>query len=427
MSHLLIIELPGGNDTDLLQAAIDRGDEFTFLTACPDHYLGQPAVAEKLAMARECIAVRGFEYEDVSRRIRSLHTRHPIDAILCLIDTRLPEAARLAQELRLRHLNPASAALLRDKGHVRERLARRAIPTPEFEVVASAEALHRAVERMGLPVLIKPVDGYGSQNIVVLRYPEDVAPPLCPLDSLLPQRTDYGLGVYAQERLLVERYMEGQVIGCDTFSLDGRHTLLGIHDKNFFEPPSFAIRGGCFTPRHAGFASIEMCLFEILDGVGFDHGAAHTELMLTSEGPRLIEVNPRLVGAKIPRLVGQTLGRDIHADLIDLHLGRWSPAPAGGEPGVGVTRWIVASEPGILERVELPEHVDAGVRVVELLKRGGDRVRPPMDNADRLGYVIARAPIRAEAERIADEYVARTRVTVLPRPVTRAVAAEMAS
>jgi hypothetical protein len=31
MAHLLIIELPGGDDTDIVQAAIGRGDSCTFV------------------------------------------------------------------------------------------------------------------------------------------------------------------------------------------------------------------------------------------------------------------------------------------------------------------------------------------------------------------------------------------------------------
>ena len=44
MAHLLIIELPGGNDIDIVAAALERGDEFTFLSGQLEHYRRQPAV-----------------------------------------------------------------------------------------------------------------------------------------------------------------------------------------------------------------------------------------------------------------------------------------------------------------------------------------------------------------------------------------------
>ena len=45
MSHLLILDLPGGNDTDILEAARAGGHRVTFLTATPAHYLAQPDIA----------------------------------------------------------------------------------------------------------------------------------------------------------------------------------------------------------------------------------------------------------------------------------------------------------------------------------------------------------------------------------------------
>jgi biotin carboxylase len=299
---------------------------------------------------------------------------------------------------------------LRDKFSVRQCLAEQGLEQPDFALAESNAELRQAVQRLGLPVLIKPADGFGSQNIVVLRYAEDLDPWLTPLDDLLPSRTDYGLGVKANDRLLVERYMPGTVVGCDTLTVNGQHTLLGVNEKLFFEPPSFAIRGGCFTPDGPEFEVLQRYVFAALDAVGFDWGAAHTELMLTPQGPRLIEINPRLVGAKIARLVGYALDRSIHADVIAVHLGE-TPLPRQEHAAtVAVTRWIVADRDGVLEGVDLPTFRDEGIRCVELLKQPGDTVRAPLDNADRIGYVMVCGATRADAEALAERFVAQTQV-----------------
>jgi biotin carboxylase len=328
---------------------------------------------------------------------------------LCLIDTRMTAAAKLADRLGVRHLNPASAALMHDKFDVRCRLAERGLPQPLFALATTNYDVKAAVERLGLPVLIKPSDGYGSQNIVVLRYPEDLDPLLSPLDNLLPCNADYGLNVRSNDRLLVERFMSGTIIGCDTLTTDGRHQLLGINEKIFFDPPSFAIRGGCFTPNRPEFAAIERYLFRVLDAVGFDCGATHTELILTADGPRLIEINPRLVGAKIPRLIGYALDRSVHADLIALHAGEGQRIPTERAQSVAATRWIVADRAGILDHVEMPLWHDPRIRCVELLKEKGDAIRPPFENADRIGYIMVCAPTRDEAEQLAERFVSECR------------------
>jgi biotin carboxylase len=412
MAHLLIIELPGGNDTDIIQAAIDRGDSFTFLTADLPLYQQQPPVHALLQHARACIEVPNFDMREVEFSVLAVHHAAPFDALLCLLDIRLIEAAKLAQRLGLKYLNPTSAQLLRDKFSVRTRLQKCGIDQPLFTLATSNEELKAAVTQIGLPVLIKPSDGYGSQNIVKLKFEEDLAPWMSPLEDMLPSCADYGLGVKANDRLLVEEYMEGIVIGCDTFTQNGQHTLLGVNEKLFFEPPSFAIRGGCFTPNHGQFAAIESYVFALLDAVDFDWGASHVELMLHANGLSLIEINPRLVGAKIPRLINLACKRSIHSDLIDLHLNRVIP-PFSETSEIAVTRWLVADQTAHLANVELPTSDDPRIGCVEILKLAGDPVRPPMENADRIGYVMSCAATQQEADELADAFICQSVVSYL--------------
>ncbi len=417
MAHLLIIELPGGNDYDLVQAALDRGDRFSFLSANLGHYMEQDAVWTRLVQAQHLLELPDFAFEAVTQAVLQVHAKDPIDAVLCLLDIRLVEAACLAEMLALKHVKAADSVRLRDKYSVRRSLAEAGIAQPEFALACSNVELKQAVAQLGLPVLVKPSDGYASQNIAMLRYPEDLDPLWSPLENMLPSGADYGLGVRANDRLMVERLLEGTVIGCDTLSMDGHHRLLGIHEKLFFEAPSFAIQGSCFATDHPQFDAIERYVFGLLDTLRFNWGATHTELMLTADGPRLIEVNGRLVGAKIARLVNYALDWSFHSALIDVHLGLEPELPAvRDEPVFAVTRWIVASQAGVLAHVALPVATDPRIRCVELMKKPGDAVRPPIENADRIGYVMVCANTRAAAEALAEQFVAQSTVMLQATP-----------
>jgi len=415
MSHLLIIDLPGGNDTDVLQAALQGGHTFTFLSADIELYTSQTPVNAYLEKARAVIHIPGFDYEEVQARVLALNARAPIDAVLCLIDIRLTEAARLAKKLGLRYLNPESATLLRDKFKVRERLEQFGIRQPPHVLATSSAEVKAAVERLGLPVLIKPVDGYGSQNIIVLENEEDLEPWISPLEHILPSHADYGLGVKANDRLMVERYMKGDFLGCDTFTVNGQHTLLGVNEKLMFPPPSFAIKGGCFWPNDPRRQALEAYIFPILDAVGFDIGATHIELMMTDEGPQLIEINPRLVGAKIARLMGYALNRSVHLDLINLHLGTWRPETFQAQEHLAaVTRWLTVQEVGILDSIDLPPIKSPAIKSVEMFKKPGDPVSYPFENAHRLGFVMTAASTREEAEDVAEQFITATQIKLSP-------------
>jgi hypothetical protein len=414
VSHLLVIDLPGGNDSDVLAAALALGHRFTLATADPAHYRRQSALTPLLAQAQAIMTMPadGAQWDGI---LAGAHGADGFDAVLCLQDLRLEEAARIAHRLGLAFLSPAVARLCRDKAAVRARLADAGIAQPPFALVQpgpdAGRRLIAAARRIGLPAIIKPVDGFGSQHVFALRSQADLSI-LHRLAGLVAQGPgDYGLGIAAHGGLLVERLFTGPVLGCDVMRAGGRHVLLGVNEKVMAAPPSFAIRGGCFTANCGQFAALDAWLVRMLDAIGFDCGAAHVELVMTGEGPQLVEVNPRLVGARIARMVGAALQRSVHADLFDLHLAGTLP-PLADTPRHAATRWLLAPETGVLAGIDWPACSDPALIGIVDNAQAGDAVRPALDNADRLAMVMTAGADRGQIETLAETVVAGAVVAV---------------
>ena len=412
MAHLLLLDVPGGNDFTVLEDAISMGHEVTFYTSDLKHYHRQGEITEAcLNLARETVEIRPFDYAALECSVVERHRTKPFDAILCLIDLHVIAASRLAERLGLRFLNSASAQLMRDKFSVRKILAKKGIRQPRFALANTIEELRQAITEVGYPALVKPSDGYGSQNIFLLHTEKDFNTHAETFVQIAQNPTDYGLGIHANNRFLVEQYMAGHFIGCDVFSDGQARKFLGINDKRMFPPPSFAIRGSCFPSSRYDILKINDYVSAILDAVNFNFGAAHIEIMMTEEEPYLVEVNPRLVSAQIPYQMGYALERSIYADLINLHLGVPISSLPDEVPGwFSAIRWITANRQATLENIRLPEPTDPMVRRVTLFKAPGDDVRPPINNGDRLGYVIAVGKTQEAAEQLADRYVKDTHV-----------------
>jgi biotin carboxylase len=406
MAHLLLLEVPGGNDFTVLEDAVALGHAVTFVTGDLGQYERQGETTRAaLAQAREVLEVAPFDYEALERRALAVHAEHPFDAVLCILDIRIIEAARLARRLGLRFLNPETAKLARDKVAVRQALARRGVRQPAFALARDVEELRRAVAEIGYPALVKPSDGYGSQNVSVLVSDADLDGLARRIEALAARPTDYGLGVAANNRFSVERYVKGAMIGADVFTGAHERVFLGVNDKAMFPPPSFAMRGSCFPSERHDTAAIRDYAYAVLDAIGFDFGAAHIEMIVAEDGPYLVEVNPRLVSAQIPFQMAYALGRSVYADLIHMHLGGSLAGLDQLEPvGFSAIRWIVADRPGRLAGLALPQAGPA-IRRVVLFKAEGDEVRPPLSNGDRIGYAIALGDTQSEAEAFAEDYV----------------------
>jgi biotin carboxylase len=414
MAHLLLIEVPGGNDFTVLEDAVALGHYVTFFTGDLAHYRKQgDATQDSLALACEIAVLQPFNYAEFERRVCIVHSSHPFDAVLCLIDIRMVEASLIAEKLNLRFLNSVTTRMLRDKFSVRQAVAKRGIRQPGFALAQTAGELKQAVTEIGYPVLVKPSDGYGSQNVSVVWSDAELRILTGTLEALTLKPTDYGLGVHASNRFSVEKYIRGHMIGCDVFSNEAGRIFIGINDKLMFPPPSFAMRGSCFPSVRYDISVIRDYVFEILDAVNFDFGASHIEMIVAEDGPYLVEVNPRLVSAQIPHQMGYALERSLYADLINLHLGQPVAELRDLKPRwFSAIRWFVADRPGILDSIQLPDHVDESVRRVVLFKESGDAIRPPIHNGDRIGYVIAVGDTQSAAEAIADRYVLDTRVVL---------------
>jgi len=415
MAHILVFDLPGGNDFAVLEDALELGHQVTLCTNNLAHYaqLGEEAL-QQLSRLTGIVEVPDFDEEILLNRLEERHAKSPFHAVICLLDIRLLAASRVAQRLGLKFLSPDVVKLTRNKTAVRARLKERGIAQPGFAQAASPAELIAALEKTGYPAIVKPSDGYGSESLFYLETADDLA---SVQEKLFSDETgiDYGLGVRSNRLYSVEPYARGQLIGVDVFSDGATRLMLGINEKKMFPPPSFAIAGSCFPTANLDFQKVQAFAFSVLDALDFDFGAAHIEIIAQDGQFYLVEVNARLVSAQIPYQMAYAFERSIYADLIDLHLG----VPVEQlEPfkreAFSVIRWVIAKEPGKLEVLDFPEVNDPNIRRIAVFKNVGDRVSPPLANADRIAYIIAAASTEAEATRSAENYVNHVQMRIAP-------------
>ena len=96
MAHLLIIEAPGGDDFDIVTTALEQGHHVSFLSADLNYYQQKRGLQGYLQQIHQLIEIKPFNYPAVEQAVLALHAQQAIDAILCLIDIRMIEAAKLA-------------------------------------------------------------------------------------------------------------------------------------------------------------------------------------------------------------------------------------------------------------------------------------------------------------------------------------------
>jgi biotin carboxylase len=138
---------------------------------------------------------------------------------------------------------------------------------------------------------------------------------------------------------------------------------------------------------------------ELLDAVGLRNGPAHTEVKLTSRGPRIVESHNRIGGGRINELTEIVYGVDMERYALGARFGAVEPLDRSPEPRGGAAVRVITPDPGRVVAVTALDAVRADPAYVDLrLKVGPGDVVPPLTwNEDKVGQVVARGATAAEA------------------------------
>jgi hypothetical protein len=331
--------------------------------------------------------------------VRKLHESTPIERVECLWEPGMMLAARLREALGLPGLDLEHTVRFRDKEEMKRCLDRAGIRTPHHARAASDHEVEAAAERIGFPLVVKPIAGAGSADTHRVDDPAE-------LTRILPQLRHV-------RELSVEEYIDGEEYTFDTIAADGRilywntswyrpRPLIG-RNVEWISPQTVALRHTERPDLAAGQAMGR----RVLDALGFRTGFTHMEWFLTSQGEAVFgEIAARPPGARSVDLMNYACDFDAYA--------AWGEAVCHGrlsQPTERRYNAIVvfkrANGQGRIERIEGLERLVARYRpyvmCVDLLPVGSPR-RDWKQTLLSDGFVIVRHPDLDAALEMADRF-----------------------
>lgn len=188
---------------------------------------------------------------------------------------------------------PLSCQLCFDKVLAKGLLREAGIPTPEAYTVSmdavrhmgGGAAIRGGAERLGYPLVVKPVAQGSALGLGIVREPEELTP-------LVMSSFDHG------DRVLLERFVEGtelavSVLGDPLEALPAVEvrTQSGVFDFETRETPGGAdLLCPAPVPHEVAAAAAETAT-RAAQTLGVE-GFARVDLISTDEGPVVLEVNP---------------------------------------------------------------------------------------------------------------------------------------
>lgn len=228
-------------------------------------------------------------------------------AVIAGCETGVELADALAGRLGLPGNDPATSALRRDKHEMHRALARAGLRFLDGFLTGGWDELLVWLDRNGLPVVLKPPRSAAADGVHICRTMDEVR---AAFQTLLGSRSMFGDPVTA---VLAQEFAPGREVVVNTVSLDGRHVVSDLwgyakqitsQGRSVYDGVELLRDFGEDTEAALGYA------LKSLDALGVRVGPAHLEIMLTLDGPVLIECGARPMGGSFPQeLIKECLGR----------------------------------------------------------------------------------------------------------------------
>ena len=209
--------------------------------------------------------------------------------------------------------------------------------------------------------------------------------------------------------------MRGPEVSVETLTVDGVCHVIQITDKLTTGAPHFVEMGHSQPTHHPDNIAerIREVTIAANRAIGITNGPSHTEIIVTVEGPKIVELGARLGGDCITtHLVPLSTGVDMVECCIRIAIGERPDISPKFQKGSAIryfsqTAGTIRSIDGIADA----EKID-GVQQVSVVHGIGETVTAVTDSASRLGFVIAQSDDAPSAIAVCDEALARIRVDI---------------
>lgn len=230
-------------------------------------------------------------------------------AVLAGADTGVLFADELAAELGVRWNDQERSMARRHKYEMTAAVRRAGLPCARQLVSRDIDEIEAwARLEADWPIVLKPPLSFRSDDVFFCR---DIGQLRAAWAAILDKVNLVGI---RNDAVVAQSFLKGEPnYAVNSVSLDGEHLVSDVWRFDFIEKPAGGVRfikHRLLGPDHEYFDGLTSYDGRALDAVGLRNGPTHSEHKCTEAGPRMIEINSRLMGATIEEVpFSAALGR----------------------------------------------------------------------------------------------------------------------
>ncbi len=231
-----------------------------------------------------------WDEEAVVREVAEWTAGHQVDRVECLWEPGVVLAGRLREALGAPGMGARQSYAFRNKETMKQVLDAAGIRTPRHVAVRTAAGCFEAAEKIGYPLILKPIAGAGSADTYRVENEEE-------LRSVLPR-------IEHVEEISVEEFIDGEEYTFDTLSIGGKPAYYNVA---WYRPrPLVARSTEWISPQVVALRDLDQdhlqqgiqMGYQVLEALGFESGFTHMEWYRKADGEVVFgEIGGRPPGA----------------------------------------------------------------------------------------------------------------------------------
>lgn len=237
-----------------------------------------------------------------------------VDGIMTICSDRpMKIISKVGKELGLNTISEKTAYLATNKASMREVLKEHGVPVPKFCIVKSYIEFINESKKFAFPFVVKPSDNSGSRGITLVKNKNEAI-----------SAYEYAKENASDDVVLIEEYMVGEEVSVEIFVVDNTPFVIQITDKITTGPPHFVETGHTQPSSLCEDVQkqIRITAIDSVKALGINMGAAHVEIKITKDGPKIVELGARLGGDYITTdLIPLSTGFDMVMASVNSALG----------------------------------------------------------------------------------------------------------
>lgn len=335
-----------------------------------------------------CEAARRFKADGIT----TVATDMPMRAI-----------AYTCEQLGLVGIDIKTAIRATDKAEMIRAFEECGVSHPWYYIVKNGE-IGKIKDKLTYPCICKPTDNSASRGVMKVNSADE-------LEKAFSYSSENG----RSGDVIIERLLVGDEISVEAFAVNSKVYVLAITDKLTTGVPFFVEMGHSQPSKFAGDVK-ERIISETaaaMKAVGIVNGPAHVEMMVTDEGPVLIELGARLGGDFITTdLVPLSTGIDVLGAAIHIACGETVDLTPRFEKASAIR--YMKTDLGMIQDVLGLEDANmiTGVHRTEMLKPIGEEAVEIHNSLDRVGYAIAQGDTVKDAVGLCERALQAVKVII---------------